>query len=276
MPSNQVKHWGKQSLKRTASLMHLLRLSHVSPTRILTYHSVGERDHEMNVSVENFRAQMDWLEEHALVIPLSTSIHTTPGVAITFDDGYRDNLTNAAPILVEHDFPGTVFVVPGKAGGFLAHDEPGDHAQLMDWDEIRALELMGISIGGHTLSHARLSQLSQAEQQEEIQRCATILESELGHPIEFFAYPYGSKLDYTPYSVRCAQEAGYELAVSNRYGPVVSGSSLWELPRIWIDRSDTLETFAQKVKGELDALSWLDSYWGIRARRVANRILGVR
>lgn len=276
MPGNAFKTWAKRSLKKTAPMFNRFYPGRRSKVRILTYHSIGERDHEMNVSCLDFASQMQWLSEHATVISVGDAARGIPGVAITFDDGYVDNLTNAAPVLKDFGFPATVYMVAGKAGETLDHDTDKEHARLMTWDEVRALETTGVSIGGHTLTHARLSRLTEDEQEYEIQECTRILEKELGHPVESFAYPYGSALDYTAESISCVRRAGHQYAVSNRYGSVQSTSSTWELPRIWIDRTDTMTSFALKASGGLDILALQDCYWGIRLRRVINYLLEVR
>lgn len=85
-------------------------------TRILTYHSIGDRDHDMNVTLEAFVQQMQWLFENENIISVSDAAQGNPGVAITFDDGYLDNLENVATILNQYGFPATVYMVPGKAG----------------------------------------------------------------------------------------------------------------------------------------------------------------
>ena len=100
-----------------------------------------------------------------------------------------------------------------------------------------------------------------------------LLADELGHPIESFAYPYGSLLDYDGDSARWVQAAGCGLAVSNRYGVNPPGAARWSLRRIWIDRTDSFESFIAKVSGDLDALSLLDSWAGIRARRMINSLV---
>lgn len=265
----------KSAAKRGMSVLTPIVSHGPRQTRILTYHSVGDRDHEMNVSPREFEEQMKWLKDHATVISLDDAVRGMPGIAITLDDGYRDNLLHAVGILEAFTFPATVFVVPGRVGGFLDHDAEVETARLMTWDEIRALRYRGVQIGGHTMNHVRLSSVGEDECAEEIGRCAERIEEELGVAPNAFAYPFGSKLDYDARSIEAVQRAGYRYAVSNRYGPVDPRQSMWDVRRIWIDRNDTLATFIHKVCGDLDGLSVFDSALGIRTRRIMNQILGV-
>lgn len=242
-------------------------------SRILTYHSVGRRPHEMNVTPEAFREQMAWLAENSTPIPLSAAATGQPGVAVTFDDGYLDNLTEAAPTLQEYRIPATVFIVAGKVGAFLDHDIPDESARLMTWDQIRELEAMGVAIGGHSLSHPRLSTLPESAQRNEIVGCWQLLEERLGHAVEAFAYPYGSATDYDTSSIQLVEDAGYLYACSNRYGwNCAPNIERFALKRIWIDRTDTLDTFRWKVLGQLDLLHFLDSKPALFARRMLNRV----
>lgn len=268
------KDWVKRGLKR--SLAFFCARPEESLTRILTYHSVGERDHAMNVTPEAFRAQMEWLASEGVVISLADAMEGVPGVAITFDDGYRDNLTQAAPVLYHLEFPATVFVVPGRLGGMLDHDHDIETSRLMTWDEVIELESMGMTVGAHTMTHARLSHLDRTAQEYEIAECKAVLEDALGHEVNALAYPFGSAADYDAISREVAQAAGYDFALSNRYGPIDAAEGRWDVRRIWIDRTDSLETFMAKVDGRLDALTYLDTDWGLRARRGLNRTLGVQ
>lgn len=242
-------------------------------SRILTYHSVGDRDHEMNVSAHAFREQMQWLAENAELCSLAVAVEGEGGVAITFDDGYRDNLKIAAPILADFGLSATVFVVAGRVGMHLSHDGDIETGALMTWEEICELESMGWEIGGHSLTHQRLSRLSASEQATEIRACTRLLEHNLGHAIEAFAYPYGSALDFDRTSKDIVKECGYSFALSNRYGVNEQSGDRWALRRIWIDRSDTMDSFRAKVQGGLDGLAWLDSPAGIRVRRTVNGLL---
>lgn len=244
-------------------------------SRILTYHSVGTRDHEMNVTPEDFAAQMRWLAGHGTVAPLADAVSVPGcGVAITFDDGYRDNVLHAAPVLAELGLPATFFLVAGRLGGWLDHDAGRSGAELMTWDEAAQLRDMGaFELGCHTLGHRRLSTLTETEQRDEICTSHEMLERRLG-AVTSFAYPFGSALDYTAATVALVRDAGFARAVSNRFGVHVPGADPFTCRRIWIDRTDDLHMFQAKVMGRLDVLRLLDSQPMIRGRRLLNRLLG--
>jgi peptidoglycan/xylan/chitin deacetylase (PgdA/CDA1 family) len=95
---------------------------------VLLYHRIDDTSdaHQLNVTRANFRSQLDWLREHCSVLPLDELL-TRPiddlperAVALTFDDGYLDNLQHAAPLLQEFGLPATFFLT-------TAHlDQPGE------------------------------------------------------------------------------------------------------------------------------------------------------
>jgi len=62
---------------------------------------------------------------------------------------------------------------------------------LLDWNDVRKMDMSGVTIGAHSVSHGCFSDLSGAECSWEIYESKRRLEEELGHSIEFFAYPYG-------------------------------------------------------------------------------------
>jgi peptidoglycan/xylan/chitin deacetylase (PgdA/CDA1 family) len=236
---------------------------------------VGSRDHEMNVAPTCFKEQMQWLHDEKIAVrSVQEILNGADGVALTFDDGYVDNLYQALPILKEYGYPATVFVVAGKLGENLEHDETNEDFRLMVADELVALDKEGVEIGAHTLTHPRLSKLTFEEQRKEIIESTTTLGEILGKTVQGFAYPYGSILDFDRRSKRFVQESGCVYGVSNRYGPIESSSDRWAARRIWIDRSDTLDSFQSKVLGKLDGLWVLDTRVGVMARRLLNTVLG--
>ncbi len=271
-------HQAKRAVKRAVNHCAMLfgPLTRRRGLRILTYHSVGARDHDMNVRPEQFREQMEWLAKEKCVIPLDAALEAEESVVITFDDGYRDNLVNAAPVLHALGLPATVFIVAGRVGGILDHDTPDPSNKLMNWPDIKQWLEGGFNIGCHSMTHRRLSQISEEEQRGEIIDSARLLREQISRPVEAFAYPFGSAADYDATSIRMVREAGFTLALSNRYGVNGFERDRWALRRIWIDATDDLVTFRAKVEGRLDALSILDSPAGLAARHSLNRVLGVK
>ena len=91
-------------------------------TLILLYHRVAEpRDDpfQLAVSPHNFESHLEYLSRRGGVVPL-TEVHVRTKVdriAITFDDGYRDNAETAAPALASAGLPVTWFITVGLLGG---------------------------------------------------------------------------------------------------------------------------------------------------------------
>lgn len=260
----------KWAIKNAGALLGGLRHGRVT-ARILTYHSIGYRRHEMNVTPEDFAAQMNWLVRNHPIITLEEAAAGAPGVAITFDDGYQDNLLYAAPVLHALEIPATIFMVSDRAGATLDADPEPDTGTLLTWDELRRLRTLGIQVGSHTRTHPHLAHLDETAQYEEIVGSKLQLEAGLGFAVTSFAYPYGSAADYDHTSIRLAEAAGYALAVSNRYGHNSPVEDRYALRRIWVDATDTLPLFRAKVDGRLDFLRVLDSNAALRIRRWLNR-----
>jgi peptidoglycan/xylan/chitin deacetylase (PgdA/CDA1 family) len=111
---------------------------------VLLYHRITGPGLGPRVAPERFAAQLDVLVEHADVVPLSehgrTGRHSRPRVAITFDDGYDDNATAAAPLLDERGLTATFFVASADRAGELWADSMA-HALLDAPSHADVLEL---------------------------------------------------------------------------------------------------------------------------------------
>src|SRR5262249_35924765 len=149
-------------------------------------------------------------------------------VLITFDDGYRDNLDNAVPILERYGYPAVIFVPIGYLDGSLPlpHDEHlasrGIVNRTPGWRDLADLGRTGGRAESHGIGHRPLADLEVDEATREIVLSKLRLEERLGRPVFAFAYVKGSEAHYRPVHLSLLRQAGYELAftsISGANGP---------------------------------------------------------
>lgn len=169
---------------------------------------------------------------------------------ITADDGYQDNLTRMLPLLEKYGYKAVVYVVTGE--GYNRWDvehptNPDTKVSLMSGEQVKALAASGhVEIGGHTLTHPRLSKLTPEQQAHEIQENKRQLEALLGHPLLSFAYPYG---DINDSAKEQAIAAGYRFAVATNSGPKAMHQDPFQIRRIAIfPRTDVFGLW-RKIRG---------------------------
>jgi peptidoglycan/xylan/chitin deacetylase (PgdA/CDA1 family) len=192
------------------------------------YHALTARTglHPVSLAVERFRQQLGLLRrlKYRSVSPVAVADALrggpSPGrrtVAITFDDGYLDTLTVALPLLVEHGFTATCYLVARAVGRTSDWTDP---KPLMDWNGVRDWLAAGMEIGAHSLTHPDLTGLSDRRLDEEVAGSRMMLEDRLGIPVGSFAYPFNLHDERTDAAVA---KAGYRAACA---GVHRSGSPL--------------------------------------------------
>lgn len=251
----------------------LIRLGAVRPTRgipILMYHSVST-DFEPGVqpyyrlvtSPARFLEQMQWLKRNGFeVVSLTAAADclkqmTTVDkhVVITFDDGLRDFLTSAWPILAQCGFTASVFL-PTSFIGRVRQSFKG--RECLTWSDVRTLRASGIDFGSHSVTHARLYDLNWRDLSQELVNSRATLEDELGESVRTFAYPYAFPQEDALFVSRFRQQlqaAGYQTGVTTVIGRAVFGDDLLCIPRIPINQCDDTEFLAAKVVGAYDWLA---------------------
>jgi peptidoglycan/xylan/chitin deacetylase (PgdA/CDA1 family) len=111
-------------------------------------------------------------------------------VALTFDDGLRDGLTQVVPRLRAREIGATFFVNAGLLGG-AHHEVRGASGRLMTADDLRALVDAGMEVGSHAMTHRDLRLLDDATLEYEVRASKDTLEAITARPCPTFAYPFG-------------------------------------------------------------------------------------
>lgn len=233
-------------------------LSVMSALPILCYHNVGfappqARFKLLYVSPDKFERQLWTLRRLGLrgvstgegIARLRTG--TARGcVAFTFDDGYADTLTTAAPLMKRYGFRATCYVVSGALGDYNRWDAQylQETKPLMNRQQIDEWLAGGMEVGSHSCSHRRLHELPPDAAREEIAESRVALRNMLGVPIEHFAYPFG---DFTADTVESVRRAGYTSAVTVLPGVARASDDRLRLPRILVNGERGLWNFLLHV-----------------------------
>lgn len=257
--------------------------------RVLMYHKVNDDPAApLTVPVSLFDEQMAQLRElgYSVVDLDSVLAHYVGGavlpprpVLITFDDGYRDNLDNAAPVLVRHGYPAVVFVPIAYLDDSqpLPHEESfamlGRQHRTVDWGALAELEAAGVRVESHGISHRPLTALELDEAAREIALSKLRLEERLGRPVRAFAYVKGSEAHFRPVHLGLVRQAGYELAFTSVSGLNTPGTDPMRLHRYNVE-AYAPRTFELVLAGACDLIGMKDTVAGTYARRMLNAALG--
>ena len=229
-------------------------------------------------------------------------------LTITFDDGYKDNLTYVLPILIKYNVPATIYISTRFLEGdtwmwwYEIWDYLNDNIEnkitdndnilsannktkmyrlfikkilnlsyseqlkfieeithtrirkqyediVLSWDQVIMLDNNKlITIGAHTHSHPNLRMLSDAECFNEITYSKNLLEERLNHPVDHFAYPFGSNNEAGEREFITAERAGFKTSVTTRVDKINS-RKLHAIPRISVPSYLTTQGLVGKVYG---------------------------
>ncbi len=257
--------------------------------RVLMYHKVNDiHDNPTTVPIGHFDEQMSQLRDLGYVVVDLDDVldHYVRGVPlpagatlITFDDGYRDVLENAAPILERHGYPAVLFVPVA----FMNGDTPLPHERLLvergirnttvDWSEFAELEAAGVRIESHGIAHRPLAEIELDDAVREITLSKLRLEDKLGRTVRSFAYVKGSEAHFHPVHVNLVRQAGYEVAFTSVSGANSSAADPLRLRRYNVEPYSA-RTFELVLEGACDLIAVKDTVHGTQARRIFNQVLG--
>jgi peptidoglycan/xylan/chitin deacetylase (PgdA/CDA1 family)/O-antigen ligase len=215
---------------------------------VLLYHRVGDGRHEIELSASAFDLQLAELAARERVLTLDEVINDGGGggIAVTFDDGYRDFHERALPLLVKHRVPAVLYL----ASGLVAGETAAPNGDAITWTQLQEAASTGlVTIGAHTHSHIDLSRADERLAEEEMRRSQELIEDRVGVPCRHFAYPFAvgsSGADRV--ARRLFDSAALDAWRTNRRGRI----DPHRLGRVPVLRSDGQVFFRAKVRGLLD------------------------
>jgi peptidoglycan/xylan/chitin deacetylase (PgdA/CDA1 family) len=219
---------------------------------IILYHDIDGKG-PFAVSSAMLRSHFEYFRDSNItVLPLSSLLermnnprpYTGRTIIITFDDGYKSMLTKLLPLVDEFHYPVTLFVYT---------DNVRDKAEkIITWDDLKLLQSHGVDIQSHTISHADLPKLDEAETAQskaqlfrELYYSRLILEKRLGKPVDFLAFPYGR---YSNQVIRYAMDAGYSRVFTTDYGSNVVLHNNYCIRRHHIKKNYTIKDLSAIIE----------------------------
>ncbi len=215
---------------------------------ILNYHSISDRDYTYSTSPQIFEKQMLYLKKMAKIITIekleeilkNTELPKELLAVVTFDDGLKDNFTEAFPILKKHRIPFTVFMSTDFIGKSVTNKK--NIFSFLSWEDIKIMDESGlVSFESHTHSHPIVPLIEKDDQIKfELTESKNTLESKLQKKVKYFAYPKGK------YDTRTTSIISNYFSLAFAENGIVSSKkdiNLYAIPRVVVRAGDSFLKF---------------------------------
>ncbi len=245
---------------------------------ILQYHHVSDKTPDStSISPQQFSIHLQYLQDNKFNVVSLPELITAmqlqrvlpdKTVAITFDDAYLDNLTNAKPLLDTFDYPYTIFVNPG----IINRNDNKKKSQYLSWQQLKALAEEGVTIANHGFEHDSLLRIPEGvsqtqwfnEQTALLLKAEDLIKQKTGQSWRYLAYPYG---EYD-IAVQAWVKANNFVAFSQQSGAVNMTTDLTSIPRFPVSQPyDKLSGLRDK----LNSLAFTIKLEGTQAKTVFTR-----
>lgn len=207
---------------------------------ILMYHSISDSDpnNRLLVPVGQFEEQVKWLKEAGFTPMLlddvinaySTGKVPEKPVAITFDDGYSDNYSDAYKILKKYNMKATFFIITNQTDV---------DSWYMNSNMLKEMKDNGMGIENHTSRHIEFTNIPREDKILIIEEGIKALKEKVGVDSKFICYPVGR---YDEETIEVEKELGIKAAVTTEGGISSLQDGLHSLKRVRIAPMD-IETF---------------------------------
>ena len=172
---------------------------------VLSYHSISNDNSNISLDLKSFEKQMSFLRNRGYNSINFDEIKNDQEkkIIITFDDGYKDNLINALPILKKYNFKATCFLITkfiGKNNDWDSSKKDYFKKELLNNNDISEWISNGMRIGSHSHNHKILTNLTLNLIEEDLDISKNFLENKFGFTIDDFCYPFG-KVNNSVYQI---------------------------------------------------------------------------
>jgi peptidoglycan/xylan/chitin deacetylase (PgdA/CDA1 family) len=245
---NKIAFWGMILFRRFAYVLFGVLAKFTRPHQtpvILCYHGLSNDAWRFSVELDVFKKQMSHMLTFAKPVTLKSvsqfikgdTVFDGPTFVVTFDDGYKD-LLQVKDYLPSLGIYPTVFALSDTL-----HPNRGEletDREFLNGQELLMLKQAGWEIGSHSATHPDFSRLNFYEVQKEVMDAKVNLQTQLGIPIDYFAYPKGR---YTSGVLDMVKKAGFKLAVTMDDGFMSTATDPYRIPRIGVDRTHKFSEF---------------------------------
>lgn len=227
--------------KRIMSLMHTKRslekkIIKKNGVIVLMYHSVSDpiKEYPYSINHDNFEAQMKFIKKNFNCLDIKNIVNSlnagsennnNPNVCVTFDDGYRDNIDIAYPILKKYNIPFTIFLTTS----FI----DSTNKTFLDWEDIKRLsDDPLITFGAHSVLHANFTSLDINDVKNELINSKNNIEKQINNTVDYCAYPYGGYNEKIKQFVKNLYKGALlDRQTNNEF-------DIYSIPRISIDKNN--------------------------------------
>ncbi|MGD8191570.1 polysaccharide deacetylase family protein [Brevibacillus ginsengisoli] len=212
---------------------------------VFMYHSIINKNTDPYcLSPQVFEEQMKLLSDEGYKTLTASELldywmqkRSTPekSVLLTFDDGYKDNFTNAFPTLKKYRLKATIFLATGLIG----------KPNYLTWQEIKEMHRSGlIDFQSHTVHHPNLLKLTAQKQMAEFELSKRMIESQLNNHVRVFAYPFGY---HNRFIMNELKKCGYQMAFDSDKGASRISQGLFNLDRLEVTANSS---FSELLTGK--------------------------
>lgn len=242
------------------SALFLKKYPHSIP--VLMYHKIPNAEiqskHKIFVTKENFEKHLRFFARRGFKTLTFSQLEKFKNgelpfqdfpkkpLILTFDDGYRDNLENASPLLKKYGFTAQIFLLANPKINSNQWDsssfEPSH--EIVSGDDRKQWVLSAFEVGSHGFSHQKITEMSPEQAFLELKNSKESLEAEFQTKVNVFAFTYG---DTNRKMAALAAAAGYEYAVNTDSGGFLIEESPYEIFRANIFPHETEASLAKKT-----------------------------